>query len=69
VPVEKLEDPPGVSLDTVDDGAYDDPEYAPDGWAAPEEPEEPEEPEVPEEPEDPAEPEDSGDDEADCDEV
>jgi len=51
---EKLEDPPGVSLDVVADGAYDDPECVPDGWADPEEPEEPE---------------DSGDDEADCDEV
>jgi len=58
-PEEKLEDPPGVSLDTVADGAYDDPERVPDGWADPEDPEEPEEP---------AEPEDSGD-EADCDEV
>lgn len=48
-----------MSLDTVVDGAYDDPEYVPDGWADPEDPEEPEEP---------AEPEDSGD-EADCDEV
>jgi hypothetical protein len=57
VPEEKLEDPPGVSLDAVADGAYDDPECVPDGWAAPEEPEDPDEPE------------DSGDDEADCDEV
>ena len=49
-----------MSLDTVADGVYDDPECTPDDWAAPEEPEELEEPE---------EPEASGDDEADCDEV
>jgi hypothetical protein len=55
-----------VSLDAVADGAYDDPECAPDGWPAPEEPEEPAEPEEPEEPDEPA---DSGDDEADCEEV